>query len=235
MRYIWDMGDAYLAGGAPLVARAGLALSRAYLRRWDLRSAHRVDQFIATSHNVAAKIERIYRRSAKVIYPPVEVERFHIAKALQSYYLVVSALVPYKRIDLAVEAFNALKLPLKIAGDGPLRKFLQRRAKSHIEFLGRVDGDRLAELYAQCQALIFPGEEDFGIAPLEAHASGRPVIALAAAGCSKPSSGSTDLRRDKSRRGYSSRSSGWKAWWRPSSSMRKDAASLIPKRCAGAP
>lgn len=175
MRYIWDMGDAYLAGGAPLVARAGLALSRAYLRRWDLRSAHRVDQFIATSHNVAAKIERIYRRSAKVIYPPVEVERFHIAKALQSYYLVVSALVPYKRIDLAVEAFNALKLPLKIAGDGPLRKFLQRRAKSHIEFLGRVDGDRLAELYAQCQALIFPGEEDFGIAPLEAHASGRQI------------------------------------------------------------
>lgn len=182
MRYIWDMGGAYLAGGASLPARAGLALSRAYLRRWDLRSAERIDQFIAISSNVATKIERIYRRSAKVIYPPVDVERFRIAVAPESYYLVVSALVPYKRIDLAVEAFNALKLPLKIAGEGPLRKSLQRRAKTNIEFLGWVADDKLAELYAHCQALIFPGEEDFGITALEAQASGRPVIAFGRGG-----------------------------------------------------
>ena len=176
MRYIWDMGDAYLAGGASFLARAGLALSRAYLRRWDLRSTARVDQVIAISNNVAAKIEQIYGRTAQVIYPPVSVDKFHLADTLQPYYLMVSALVPYKRIDLAIDAFNALKLPLKIAGDGPLRKYLQRRAQSNIEFLGWVDDRKLAQLYCQCQALIFPGDEDFGIVPLEAQASGRPVI-----------------------------------------------------------
>ncbi len=182
MRYIWDMGDAYLAGGTSLLARAGLAASRPYLRRWDLRSTGRVDQVIAISNNVAAKIERIYGRSAHVIYPPVNVDKFHLTDKRQPYYLIVSALVPYKRIDLAVDAFNAVKLPVKIAGDGPLRRFLQRRAKSNIEFVGWVDDARLAKLYAECEALIFPGEEDFGIVPLEAQASGRPVIAYARGG-----------------------------------------------------
>jgi glycosyltransferase involved in cell wall biosynthesis len=182
MRYIWDMAGAYVAGGTSPMARAGLALSRSYLRRWDLRSAARVDQFIAISNNVAAKIERIYGRTAPVLYPPVSVDNFHLSDHLQPYYLIVSALVPYKRTDLAIDAFNALKLPLKIAGDGPLRRVLQRRAKSNIEFLGWVEDMKLAELYSQCQALIFPGEEDFGIVPLEAQASGRPVIAYGKGG-----------------------------------------------------
>jgi len=111
-----------------------------------------------------------------VIHPPVDVERFRPGGAPGPYYLIVSALVPYKRIDIAIDAFNAIKLPLKIAGDGPLRRSLERRAKSNIQFLGWVDDQKLAELYAGCQALIFPGEEDFGIVPLEAQASGRPVI-----------------------------------------------------------
>jgi glycosyltransferase involved in cell wall biosynthesis len=178
MRYIWDMEDAYHAGGISLPSRVGLSLCRPYLRRWDLRSAERVNHFIAISNHVAAKINRIYGRSAEVIYPPVDIDKFHIADEVHPYYLIVSALVAYKRIDLAVDAFNALQLPLKIAGDGPLRRSLQRQAKSNIEFLGWVGNEKLAELYAQCQALIFPGEEDFGIVPLEAHASGRPVIAF---------------------------------------------------------
>ena len=179
MRYVWDLHDAYLAGGSgSILNRAGLALFRSYLQRWDVRSSARVDAFVAISSNIAAKIERLYTRTAKVIYPPVDVDRFAISSNVQPFYLIVSALVPYKRIDLAIEAFNALQLPLKVVGSGPLRRSLEQRAKSNIEFLGWLEDARIAELYASCQALIFPGEEDFGIVPLEAQASGRPVIAF---------------------------------------------------------
>ena len=182
MRYVWDKHEDYSRGGASWAQRAGLALCRPYLQRWDVRSAGRVDRFIANSRNVAQKIEDLYGRTAKVIYPPVDVERFHPSDTTGSYYLIVSALVPYKRIDIAVDAFNAIKLPLKVVGDGPLRRTLERRAKCNIQFLGWVDDRNLAELYARCEALIFPGEEDFGIVPLEAQASGRPVIGLAQGG-----------------------------------------------------
>jgi glycosyltransferase involved in cell wall biosynthesis len=182
MRYVWDLRDAYLSGGTSFIARAGLALSRRYLQRWDLKSTARVDKFLANSSNVAAKIKSLYGHSAKVIYPPVDIEKFHLRDEIEPYYLIVSALVPYKRIDLAIDAFNAIEVPLKIAGDGPLRRVLQRRARSNIEFLGFVDDAPLSELYSRCQALIFPGEEDFGIVPLEAQASGRPVIAYGKGG-----------------------------------------------------
>jgi glycosyltransferase involved in cell wall biosynthesis len=112
---------------------------------------------------------------------------------LEPYYLIVSALVPYKKIDIAIEAFNRLKLPLKIAGEGPLRKRLERLARPNIEFLGWVSDDSLASLYASCQALIFPGEEDFGIVPLEAQASGRPVIAYGKGGALESVSGLDNL------------------------------------------
>jgi glycosyltransferase involved in cell wall biosynthesis len=182
MRYVWDMHDAYFGSRSSWPARLGMALWRRSLQRWDVRSAARVHFFVAISNNIARKIRSIYRRDATVIYPPVDLERFNIVQSQQPYYLVVSALVPYKRVDLAVEAFNELKLPLRIVGEGPLKRALQKRARANVEFLGWVSDETLAQLYASCQALVFPGEEDFGIVPLESHASGRPVIAYGRGG-----------------------------------------------------
>jgi glycosyltransferase involved in cell wall biosynthesis len=176
MRYVWDLHGAYFGSDGSLLGRIGMAAFRRYLQSWDVRSSQRAHYFIADSQNIAAKIHKLYGREAAVIYPPVDIERFFIREPPDSYYLVVSALVPYKRIDIAIQAFNTLKLPLKIAGDGPLRKALQKTAGTNIEFLGWVDDAHLAGLYAGCQALVFPGEEDFGIVPLEAQASGRPII-----------------------------------------------------------
>ena len=177
MRYIWDMHDAYFSDAASLLARAGMSVWRRYLQRWDVAASERVDYFLANSRNVAAKIQKLYGRQATVIYPPVDLEKFRISDGQEPYYLLVSALVPYKRIDIAIRAFNEMRLPLKIVGEGPLRSQLERSAGSTTEFLGWVDDSVLAALYGLCQALIFPGEEDFGIVPLEAQSCGRPVIA----------------------------------------------------------
>lgn len=182
MRYVWDQHEAYFGAGASAIARGAMGLSRRYLQRWDVRSSLRVDYFVANSRNVAAKIERLYGRQAAVIHPPVDVERFQLGERQEPYYLIVSALVPYKKIDVAVAAFNHLRLPLKIAGEGPMRAKLEKRALPNIEFLGWMSDQALAALYASCQALIFPGEEDFGIVPLEVQASGRPVIAYGGGG-----------------------------------------------------
>ncbi|MGH7874983.1 MAG: glycosyltransferase, partial [Candidatus Binatia bacterium] len=178
MRYIWDMHGDYFGSGASFIARFGMSLWRRHLQSWDVTSSHRVDCFLANSRNVAMKIDQLYGRESTVIYPPVDCDKFGISPTLKGYYLIVSALVPYKRVDIAIDAFNRLRLPLKIAGDGPLRARLERRARPNIEFLGWVGDEALVELYGSCQSLIFPGEEDFGIVPLEAQASGRPVIAF---------------------------------------------------------
>ena len=185
MRYVWDLHHAYFGSNASWATRAGMALFRGYLQRWDVRSAERVDYFIANSTNIAGKIERLYGRASQVIYPPVDLDKFYISDRQEPFYLIVSALVPYKSIQLAIAAFNELKLPLKVVGEGPLRNSLERQAGENIEFTGWVDDARLAKLYAECEALIFPGEEDFGIVPLEAQASGRPVIAYAKGGCTE--------------------------------------------------
>jgi glycosyltransferase involved in cell wall biosynthesis len=182
MRYVWDQHDSYFGADASWTSRTGMALCRHYLQQWDVRSASRVDYFIANSKNVAAKIRHLYARDAAVIYPPVDVQKFNLHPDLQPYYLIVSALVPYKKIDIAIEAFNRLRLPLKIVGEGPLRTRLQKLAQPNIEFLGWLNDQDLAAVYGHCQALIFPGEEDLGIAPLEAQASGRPVIAYGRGG-----------------------------------------------------
>jgi glycosyltransferase involved in cell wall biosynthesis len=182
MRYIWDMHDAYFTSDASWISRTGIALCRRYLQHWDVLSTERVDYLIAISHHIAGKIRKIYNREAAVIHPPVDVDRFRLGERQEPYYLIVSALVPYKKINIAIEAFNRLKLPLKIAGEGPLRRRLEKQARPNVEFLGWVSDQALASLYAACQALVFPGEEDFGIVPLEAQASGRPVIAYGGGG-----------------------------------------------------
>lgn len=166
----------------PRFLRGGLRPLIAALRLWDRLAADRVDLFIAISTEVARRIRKFYRRPSLLLHPPVEVSRFQPASRVEDYYLIVSRLVPYKRIDLAIQAFNRLGRPLVIVGDGRDRPRLEAMAGPTVTFRGRVSDAELAELYARCRAFIFPGVEDFGIAPVEAMAAGRPVIAFAAGG-----------------------------------------------------
>lgn len=183
MRYAWDMAGAYWSGsGLPLPAAPGGALLCAWLKAWDRDSSRRVTRFAAISRFVADRVRRAYGRSATVIPPPVDCRRFRPGGRPDRFFLVVSALTPYKRIADAVSAFRRMRLPLVIVGEGPERRRLERMAGPETDFLGRVDEETLHRLYATCRALIFPGVEDFGLAPVEAMASGRPVIALGRGG-----------------------------------------------------
>jgi glycosyltransferase involved in cell wall biosynthesis len=184
MRFAWNYHD-YMAGeSVPRRAHIVLSLILNYVRLWDEISSSRVDAFIANSRVVARRIRKRYRRNATIINPPVDTTQYtpepHGSHG--DYFLIVSRLIPYKRIDLVVEAFNDLRLPLKVVGRGRQEAELRARANSNIEFLGAVPETQLKKLYANCKAFIFPGHEDFGIAPLEAQASGRPVIAYGAGG-----------------------------------------------------
>lgn len=180
MRYAWEFSHEYAGkmAGEGGVKRKLLRYFLTAIRLWDNASSDRVDYFIANSQNVARRIWKHYRREATVIHPPVRCNLFNISDVDGDYFLVVSRLQEYKRIDLAVEAFNELGLPLIIIGEGPDRKRIESMAKNNIKFLGRVSDEVIKEHYAKCRGFIFPGEEDFGITPLEAMASGRPVIAF---------------------------------------------------------
>lgn len=181
MRYAWDLQDEYLAA-LPAVARLAARVVLGRLRRWDLAVAQRVDYFIANSRHVAGRIRRHYGRDATVIYPPVDVDFFTPDGEPQEFYLAVSRLVPYKRTDLVVEAFNRLDRRLVVVGDGPERRRLQAMAGPRVSFAGEVSGTVLRGYYRRCRALVFAGEEDFGIVPVEAQACGRPVIAYGRGG-----------------------------------------------------
>jgi glycosyltransferase involved in cell wall biosynthesis len=181
MRYIWDQAHEYKEHAGQLT-KAAIALLMPSLRLWDYASAARVDQFIANSSFVGSRIWKYYRRSSEVIYPPVDLNSFEIGNGEGAYYLAFGQLVRYKRFDLAVESFNRLRLPLVIAGVGEEEKRLRSLAGDTVKFLGKQSAVELKELLRRCKALIFPGQEDFGIVPLEAMASGRPVIAYGAGG-----------------------------------------------------
>lgn len=180
-RYLWDQQAAYLVAMSRL---SGMILKTCtgYLQAFDRRAAQLVDSFIAISNFVAQRITTAYGRTASVVYPPVDATFYVPGQCRENFYLVVSALTPYKRIDLAVQAFAELKLPLVVIGDGPERGRLAAMATGRITFLGAQPDAVLRDHYQRCKALIFPGVEDFGITPLEAQACGRPVVALARGG-----------------------------------------------------
>jgi len=184
MRYAWDQFDAYF--GPDRIGRAGSAVMRpvmARMARWDRDTAGRPDRYVAISHYVAGRIGRYYNRAATVVYPPVDTEFYRPDDtAPERFALIVSALVPYKRIELAIEACHLAELPLKIVGDGPERPALTAFARGRAEFLGRVSNDEVRTLYRRASLALLPGEEDFGIVPLEAQACGRPVVALGRGG-----------------------------------------------------
>jgi len=194
MRQAWELYFDYKHG----YTRAGFRPKRElfkffypivfnYVRMWDRIAADRVDYYACNSRTTRKRIHKFYRRDAEVIYPPVNVDKFQVApdSDIGDYYLCLSRLVPYKRIDIAVEAFRELDLPLVVAGDGPQLPHLKKMAGPKTDFLGLIGEDHKIELLSKCRALVFPGREDFGIVPVEALASGRPVIAFGAGGATE--------------------------------------------------
>ncbi len=181
MRYIWDRYEDYFGPGqASVPVRIAASLIRPSLQAWDRRAStqQRVDTLVANSHFIAEQIQTAYQREAQVIHPFANLERFHAPRNPGKNYLIVSAFAPYKRIDLAIRAFNQMRLPLHIVGAGQNEKQLRAMAGPTVQFLGSLSNEEIVRAYSECRALIFPGVEDFGITPIEAMAAGSPVIAL---------------------------------------------------------
>jgi glycosyltransferase involved in cell wall biosynthesis len=184
MRYVWDVQYDYFKDSGKGLKNFLISALTNYLRIWDVTSSQRVDEFIANSRFVRQRIRKYYRRDSVVIHPPVNCDYFQpsIRAEEGDYFLMVTAFVPYKRVDLAVEAFGRSGKPLLIVGDGQGMVDLKRRARKNIEFLGWQADEKIREYYQGCRALIFPGKEDFGITPVEAQACGKPVIAYGEGG-----------------------------------------------------
>lgn len=186
MRYAWDWTNEYRDEQDFSAIISGLwTVFLNKLRMWDRLAAERPDIVIANSKNVAKRIEKYYRQNPKIIYPPVNVDRFKPNPKDEGYFLIVSTLSPYKRVDIAVELFNKLRKKLVIIGDGSQKRDLQRLAGEHVEILGFKSDEVVKEYMENCKALIFPGEEDFGIVPVEAMACGKPVLAYGKGGVSE--------------------------------------------------
>ena len=187
IRYAWDLQHQYLrqAGLDRGIKSAITRLILHYLRLWSLAASYRVDCFLANSHHVARRIWKTYRRPAQVLYPPVAVDRFRWQQPREEFFLTVSRFVPYKRVDVTIQAFNQLGYPLVVIGDGPQMDQLQKMAKAHISFVRNPPDPVVSEYMERCRAFIFPAEEDFGITVVEAQAAGAPVIAYGRGGCAE--------------------------------------------------
>ncbi|HEY3290810.1 MAG TPA: glycosyltransferase [Anaerolineae bacterium] len=181
-RFTFDFNSYASREPIPALASVVLRAMNVYLRNWEVNASRRVTRFIAISKEVQQRIKRYYDRESDIIYPPVQVESFNVSQSSDDYFLIVSRLLPYKRIDLAVQAFNQTGQPLVVAGDGRDRLRLQQMASSNVKLMGRVDDATLRSLLERCRGFIFPGLEDFGIAPINAMACGKPVIAFAGGG-----------------------------------------------------
>ena len=179
-RYAWSQ-RAELSSSRPVLA-AAIAPIMHLVRRRDRAVSRRVDAYVANSRITQQRIAAAYHRHSEIIHAPIDVDRFRVAPKVGDYYLVVSALVPYKRVDLAIEACNRLREPLLIVGTGPEESRLKSLAGPTVKFLGSTADEDVVDLYSRCRALLFPGLEDYGLTPLEAMASGRPVIAFGAGG-----------------------------------------------------
>ena len=183
MRYVWDQFDSYFGPGrSSLPARVAMRVVRRRLQLWDVRSSRRVHIFLANSRNIAGKINAYYGREAAVVHPPVNWDDFTLATGSEDFYLMVTAFAPYKRVDIAIEACNRLRRPLRIIGSGQEEERLRAMGGPTVTFLGWQPDKIVRDLYERCKALLFPGEEDFGIVPLEAMACGKPIIALGKGG-----------------------------------------------------
>jgi glycosyltransferase involved in cell wall biosynthesis len=182
-RFLWRYADYVRGENLPALLKLVLPFFLSGIKKWDLKNNEGVDHFIANSRVIRERIRSFYGRDSVIIYPPVDTQFYQPAGKAENYFLIVSRLLSYKRIEIAIEAFNRLGHPLKIVGEGPEGGRLKKLAKSNISFLGRViEDNEVARLYAGCRALIFTGEEDLGLAPLEAAACGKPTIAYAAGG-----------------------------------------------------
>jgi glycosyltransferase involved in cell wall biosynthesis len=184
MRYVWDLTFEYLeaAGLSGGLKSFLVRMLLHYIRMWDMVSANRVNEYVANSHYIAHRIWKCYNRTARVIYPPVDVDRFYIGSNRENYFITLSRLVPYKRVDIIIEAFNHLKLPLVVVGEGPGMKQLKQMAGPTIELIGHQSATEVEKLLSNARAFIFSAEEDFGIVNVEAQAAGLPVIAFGRGG-----------------------------------------------------
>jgi len=183
MRYIWDLYNLYFGKErAGMFTRLATSLVLNYLRKWDVASCNQVNKFVAISRYIAERIGKNYGRDSDLIYPPVDCSYFQPKQTNDGFYLMVSPLAPNKRVDLAVEAFNTIGLPLIVIGSGQEEKKLENMAGKNIKLMGWQSDEVVREHYVNCKALIFPGVEDFGIVPLEAQACGKPVIAFGEGG-----------------------------------------------------